>query len=158
MLPMKDKFYLPEGVIYLDGNSLGPLPKAVPGRMSSVLSDEWGAHLIKGWNVDDWMGQPLLVANRVGRLIGAPEGSTVLGDTLSIKVYQALSAALVEAGGHQHVPRDDFNYAVEVGLRMLTRRRIVGAEAGRYRVTPGEEGVLAFYANSIAHLPGHKSD
>lgn len=66
-----------------------------------------------------------------------------------------LAEALVQAGGHQHVPRSDFDYAVEVGLRMLTRRHIVVETAGRYHVAVGEEATLTFYANSIAHLPGH---
>ena len=93
-LPVKEKFSLPEGMIYLDGNSLGPLPKAVPERLASMITDEWGAHLIKGWNVDDWMGQPMRVGNRVGGLMGAPEGSVTMGDTLSIKVFQALASSL----------------------------------------------------------------
>jgi kynureninase len=93
-LPVKEKFSLPEGMIYLDGNSLGPLPKAVPERLASMITDEWGAHLIKGWNVDDWMGQPMRVGNRVGGLVGAPEGSVTMGDTLSIKVFQALASSL----------------------------------------------------------------
>lgn len=93
-LPRKDLFHLPDGMIYLDGNSLGPLPKSVDGALSAMVTDQWGAHLIKGWNVDDWMGQPMRVGNMVGRLIGAPEGSVTMGDTLSVKVYQALSAAV----------------------------------------------------------------
>ena len=93
-LPVKEKFSLPEGMIYLDGNSLGPLPKAVPERLASMITDEWGAHLIKGWNVDDWMGQPMRVGNRVGELVGAAEGSVTMGDTLSIKVFQALASSL----------------------------------------------------------------
>ncbi|MBU2994385.1 kynureninase [Octadecabacter sp. 1_MG-2023] len=93
-LPRKDLFHLPEGMIYLDGNSLGPLPKSVDGALSTMVTDQWGQHLIKGWNVDDWMGQPMRVGNLVGRLIGAPEGSVTMGDTLSVKVYQALSAAV----------------------------------------------------------------
>ncbi len=87
MLPRKDLFELPEGMIYLDGNSLGPLPKSVDGALSAMVTDQWGAHLIKGWNVDDWMGQPMRVGNMVGRLIGAPEGTVTMGDTLSVKVY-----------------------------------------------------------------------
>jgi kynureninase len=83
----KEMFDLPEGMIYLDGNSLGPLPRAVPERVAQAVTGEWGAHLIKGWNVDGWMAQPALVGDRVGRLIGAPAGSVVMGDTLSIKVY-----------------------------------------------------------------------
>lgn len=66
-----------------------------------------------------------------------------------------LAEALVQAGGHQHLPRSDFDYAVEVGLRMLTRRYIVVETNGRYAVAEGEENTLTFYANSIAHLPGH---
>ena len=93
-LPRKHLFDLPEGVVYLDGNSLGPLPCSVPDRVARTVTDEWGAHLITAWNRDGWMAQPVTVADRLGRLIGAPPGTTVLGDTLSIKVYQALSAAL----------------------------------------------------------------
>ena len=93
-LPRKELFHLPEGMIYLDGNSLGPLPKSVDGALSSMVTDQWGAHLIKGWNVDDWMGQPMRVGNMVGRLIGAGFDTVTMGDTLSVKVYQALSAAV----------------------------------------------------------------
>ena len=93
-LPLKDRFVLPEGVIYLDGNSLGPLPRGVEDRVSRMISDEWGAHLIKGWNVDDWMALPIRVGNRISRILGAADDSIALGDTLSIKVYQALAAAL----------------------------------------------------------------
>jgi kynureninase len=93
-LPRKDMFHLPEGIIYLDGNSLGPLPKAVEARVAEVISAEWGGQLIKGWNQCGWMAQPSQVGDKVGRLIGAPEGSVVIGDTLSLKVFQALCAAL----------------------------------------------------------------
>ncbi len=93
-LPVKDRFALPDGMIYLDGNSLGPLPRHVDGILSSMVTDQWGKHLIKGWNQDDWMGQPMRVGNRIGRLVGAPRDSITLGDTLSIKVFQALASAL----------------------------------------------------------------
>ena len=86
-------FDLPEGVIYLDGNSLGPLPRAVGPHLAQVIGTQWGQHLITGWNVDGWMEQPLRVGNMIAPLIGAPEGSVVMGDTLSIKVYQALASA-----------------------------------------------------------------
>ncbi|XWN33437.1 MAG: kynureninase [Devosia sp.] len=109
-LPIKDKFVLPEGVIYLDGNSLGPLPKSVSSHLSGVVSEEWGQHLIKGWNVDDWMGQPMRVGNQVAKLIGAPEGSVVMGDTLSIKVFQALSAALEMRPDRKVVLSDSGNF------------------------------------------------
>jgi len=93
-LPRKSLFEIPEGVIYLDGNSLGPLPKGVAARVQQAVEAEWGGALIRGWNECGWMDQPMRVGNMVGRLIGAPEGSVVMGDTLSIKVFQALAAGL----------------------------------------------------------------
>ena len=90
----KAMFHLPEGVIYLDGNSLGPLAKGAVERMHATMADEWGEMLIGGWTRAGWMHKPRALADRIGRLIGAPMGTTVLGDTLSIKVYQALASAL----------------------------------------------------------------
>ncbi len=109
-LPIKEKFVLPDGMIYLDGNSLGPLPKGVHDRLSAMVTDEWGQHLIKGWNVDDWMGQPMRVGNMVARLIGAPDGSVTMGDTLSIKVYQALSAAVQMRPDRRVILSDSGNF------------------------------------------------
>ena len=86
-------FHLPDGVIYLDGNSLGPLPRAAAARVAACITDEWGDMLIRGWNAAGWMEQPTRLGNRIARLIGAEAGSVVLGDTLSIKVYQALASA-----------------------------------------------------------------
>ena len=87
-------FHLPEGVIYLDGNSLGPLPKAAAARVARSVTDEWGEMLITGWNKAGWMDQPARTGDRIARLIGAAPGTVVMGDTLSIKVYQALASAL----------------------------------------------------------------
>ena len=87
-------FHLPEGVVYLDGNSLGPLPIAAGERLARMLAEEWGNELIRGWNSAGWYVQPRRVGDRVAKLIGAAPGTVVMGDTLSIKVYQALSAAL----------------------------------------------------------------
>ncbi|WP_323021120.1 kynureninase [Pararhodobacter sp.] len=87
-------FDLPEGVIYLDGNSLGPLPRAVPARLQQAAVDEWGQMLITGWNKAGWMDLPTRLGDRIARLIGAEAGHVVLGDTLSIKVYQALASSL----------------------------------------------------------------
>ncbi|MWD29520.1 kynureninase [Aquicoccus sp. SCR17] len=87
------QFHLPEGVIYLDGNSLGPLPRAAEGRIAKVMRDEWGEMVITGWNRAGWMDMANRLGDRVGALIGAEPGHVVMGDTLSIKVYQALASA-----------------------------------------------------------------
>lgn len=87
-------FDLPANLIYLDGNSLGPLPRAASARVAQTITAEWGKLLITGWNRAGWMDQPARVGDRIARLIGAEPGSVVMGDTLSIKVYQALASAL----------------------------------------------------------------
>ena len=103
-------FHLPDGVVYLDGNSLGPLPIAAQERVAKMLRDEWGGHLIRGWNSAGWFVQPRRVGDRIGKLIGAPEGSVVMGDTLSIKVYQALASALELNPGRSVVLSDSGNF------------------------------------------------
>jgi kynureninase len=90
----KALFHLPEGMIYLDGNSLGPLPRATAARVAKTVEAEWGDMLITGWNKAGWMDKPMRVGDRIARLIGAETGHVVMGDTLSIKVYQALASCL----------------------------------------------------------------
>ena len=102
-------FHLPDGVIYLDGNSLGPLPVAARARVARML-EEWGDQLIRGWNGAGWYVQPRTVGDRIANLIGAAPGTVVMGDTLSIKVYQALSAALDLAPARSVVLSDTGNF------------------------------------------------
>ncbi len=103
-------FHLPDGVIYLDGNSLGPLPVAAKERVARMVTQEWGELLIRGWNAAGWYVQPRKVGDRIARLIGAPPGTVVMGDTLSIKVYQALSAALQLNPDRRIVLSDNGNF------------------------------------------------
>ena len=90
----KAQFHLPAGITYLDGNSLGPLPKTAAARLAKTVTQEWGEMLITGWNKAGWMDQPSRIGDRIARLVGAESGHVVMGDTLSIKVYQALAACL----------------------------------------------------------------
>ena len=106
----KTLFALPKDVIYLDGNSLGPLPKEAPRKMDAVLRDEWGQMLITGWNKAGWMEQPKSLGNRIARLIGAEEDHVVIGDTLSIKVFQALAAALKLRPSRKVILSDNGNF------------------------------------------------
>jgi kynureninase len=103
-------FHIPDGVIYLDGNSLGPLPIAAVDRVARTLSGEWGNELIRGWNTAGWMAQPRRIGDRVGRLIGAPAGTVAIGDTLSIKVYQALASALELTPERRVILSDNGNF------------------------------------------------
>ncbi len=110
----KAMFHLPEGVVYLDGNSLGPLPKTAPERMRQVMCEEWGEMLITGWNKAGWMAQPAAVGDRIARLIGAEPGHVVMGDTLSIKVYQALAAALTMRPERKVILSDSGNFPTDL--------------------------------------------
>ena len=109
-------FHLPEGVVYLDGNSLGPLPLAARDRVARLLCDEWGEMLIRGWNEAGWMDAPARVGERIGGLIGAAPGTVVMGDTLSIKVYQALAAALELRPGRRVVLSDHGNFPSDLHI------------------------------------------
>ncbi|MDC3107675.1 kynureninase [Paracoccaceae bacterium] len=90
----KSLFNIPPGMIYLDGNSLGPPLKEIESISENVIVQEWGGKLIKGWNESNWMEQPLIIGNKIANIIGGDKGSIVAGDTLSIKTYQALAAAI----------------------------------------------------------------
>ncbi len=107
-------FDMPAGVIYLDGNSLGAMPRAAAARVEHTIRAEWGERLIRAWNEAGWMAQPPRVGDRIGRLIGAPAGSVVVGDTLSIKVYQALAAALAMRPDRRVVLSDSGNFPTDL--------------------------------------------
>ena len=113
-LPRKDLFDIPEGVIYLDGNSLGVLPKGAVARATAVIEEEWGQQLIRAWNSAGWMDLPRVVGDRIAGLIGAPEGSVATGDTLSIKVYQALDAALKMRPDRRVILSDSGNFPTDL--------------------------------------------
>ena len=113
-LARKELFDLPEGVIYLDGNSLGPLPRGALERVRHVIGEEWGQELIRAWNTADWISLPRHVGDRIARLIGAPHGSVATGDTLSIKVYQALAAALKLRPGRKAILSDSGNFPTDL--------------------------------------------
>jgi len=94
LAPVRSLFELPEGVIYLDGNSLGALPRGVKARVAEVVEQQWGQGLIRSWNSFDWIDLPSRLGNRVAKLIGAPEGSVTVADSTSINLFKALSMAL----------------------------------------------------------------
>lgn len=106
----RDFFDIPQGMIYLDGNSLGPVPKTAAGYVARTITEDWGKRLIKGWNEAGWMAAPSRVGDRIARLIGAESGSVVVGDTLSVKVFQALAAALKLNPGRKVILSDTGNF------------------------------------------------
>jgi kynureninase len=91
---LRDQFALPEGEIYLDGNSLGVLPRATAARVQQVVTEEWGRELIRSWNSAGWIDLPQRVGDKIARLVGARPGETVVADSTSVNLFKVLSAAL----------------------------------------------------------------
>lgn len=94
LAPLREQFHLPEGLIYLDGNSLGVMPRATPERVRQVVEDEWGQGLIASWNTAGWMTLPQRVGDKIARLVGAGPGEVVAADSTSVNLYKVLAAAL----------------------------------------------------------------
>lgn len=107
-------FDLPEGIVYLDGNSLGPLPRASRERVAREVAQSWGTLLIRGWNEAGWMDLPQVVGDKIGRLVGAPAGSVVAGDSTSVNLFKALTAALSLSGERKVVLSDSGNFPTDL--------------------------------------------
>lgn len=99
LAPLRARFSLPDGVIYLDGNSLGALPKSAIERVQRVVAEEWGRDLITSWNTHDWIDLPARVGDKIARLVGAPPGTVIAGDSTSINIFKLLAAALATGSG-----------------------------------------------------------
>jgi len=91
---LRDLFTIPPDVIYLDGNSLGVMPKAAPARVAAAVTQEWGNGLIRSWNTAGWFQLPQMLGDKIAQLIGAAPGEVVATDSTSINLYKVLSAAL----------------------------------------------------------------
>jgi kynureninase len=100
LAPLRARFDLPEGVIYLDGNSLGARPRAALARVQEVVAREWGQDLIRSWNTAGWFDMPRRLGDRLAPLIGARAGEVVVTDSTSLNLFKALAAALnLQASG-----------------------------------------------------------
>jgi kynureninase len=156
-------FELPTDIVYLDGNSLGPLPIAAAAAAQRVLRDEWGQQLIKAWNTAGWFTQPDRVGNRIARLIGAEAGSVTVGDTLSIKVFQAVAAALAQVPDRKIILSDSGNFPTDLyiadGLSELIGQghdvQTVAPEAIAERLSP-DVGVLLL--TEVDYRTGRRHD
>jgi len=110
----RDRFRLPEGVIYLDGNSLGALPKATADRVKKVLDVEWGEHLVDGWLKDNWMGLSEVLGDKIAKLIGADAGEVIVVDTTSINVHKVIAAAMLMRPDRRTLLTDKGNFPTDV--------------------------------------------
>jgi kynureninase len=127
-LPRKDLFEIPDGVIYLDGNSLGVLPQATAARVQQVVQQEWGVDLIRSWNSAGWMDLPQRVGDKIARLVGAGPGELVVADSTSVNLFKVLSAALSMAQAdtpkRRHIVSERSNFPTDLYIaESLARER-----------------------------------
>lgn len=106
----RKRFRIPDGLIYLDGNSLGVLPEATPARMAEMVEREWGQDLISSWNKHSWMDMPLKLGAKAAPLIGADADEVLVADTVSVNIFKLAAAA----------------------LKMRPRRRVIVTETGNF--------------------------
>uniref|UniRef100_UPI003A909A4C kynureninase n=1 Tax=Kordiimonas sp. TaxID=1970157 RepID=UPI003A909A4C len=115
--PLAEKraaFDLPKGVIYMDGNSLGPLPKAVPPRLDTVIKREWGTDLIKSWNTAGWIDLPTRVGARIATLVGAKPHEVVMADSTSVNIFKVAAAACRLNKGRTKIISEPGNFPTDL--------------------------------------------
>ncbi|MBX7458937.1 kynureninase [Qipengyuania sp. 1NDH17] len=130
----RERFLVPEGVIYLDGNSLGCLPKATPARLEEVVREEWGRDLIRSWNTAGWIDLPAKVGGKIAPLIGAKPHEVIVADSVSVNLFKLISAALAMRPGRKVVLSEPGNFPTDIymieGLekRDLATRRLAARD------------------------------
>jgi kynureninase len=128
LAPLRGQFALPDGLIYLDGNSLGVLPKTTAARVQAVVTQEWGQDLIRSWNSAGWIDLPKRVGDKIARLVGARPGELVVADSTSVNLFKVLSAALTitqaDAPGRRVILSERSNFPTDLYIaEALARER-----------------------------------
>lgn len=160
----RDEFVLPEGVIYLDGNSLGALPARTAAHLQHVVTHEWGQGLIRSWNDAGWFDKPRTLGDRIGRLIGAGPGQVVVCDSTSVNVFKALTAALglrpgrdVVVGDRDNFPTDLYMMQGATGALGGYEQRLIAAD-GHQLADVLDENVAAVVLTHVDYRTGRMYD
>ena len=123
----RERFDVPEGVIYLDGNSLGCLPRATPERLAQVVHDEWGRDLIRSWNTAGWIDMPARIGAKIAPLIGALPHEVIACDSTSVNLFKLISAALAMRPGRKVVLSEPGNFPTDLYMiEGLERQGLAG--------------------------------
>ena len=125
---LREAFLLPDGVVYLDGVSLGALPRETPARLHDVIAQQWGQDLIGSWTLHDWIGAPQRVGDKIARLIGAAQGEVVVADSTSVNLFKLLAAACQLRPGRPVILSEPGNFPNDLyiaqGLQRLSNERL----------------------------------
>ncbi len=137
---LKAAFALPDGVIYLDGNSLGPPPVAVHERMADVTRRQWGEGLVRSWNTADWISAPLRVGDKIARLIGANPGEVTVADSTTVNLFKLAAGALSLRPGRRTILSEAGNFPTD----LYALQGLEGLLGGRARLkTVAPEDLVA---------------
>jgi kynureninase len=124
----RDRFALPDGVVYLDGNSLGPLPRATRSRLDAALHHEWGQGLIRSWNDADWIAAPARIGGKIARLIGAAPDEVVAADSTSVNLFKLLCAAVRARPGRRVILTETGNFPTDLYVAQGVATYLAGVE------------------------------
>ncbi|MGZ8307724.1 MAG: kynureninase, partial [Allosphingosinicella sp.] len=112
----RDRFVLPEGIVYLDGNSLGALPKAAVARQRAMVEEEWGSELIRSWNTRGWIEAPQRVGAKIAALIGAKSTEVIVADSTSVNLFKLIVAAAALAPGRPQLLSEAGNFHTDLHI------------------------------------------
>lgn len=141
--PLRDlraKFRLPEGMVYLDGNSLGAVPVTTVERMRTLIEDQWGRSVIQGWRIHDWMGAPQRIGAMIAPLIGARPNEVVAGDSTSVNLFKLIVAALGAANERSTILSEPGNFPTDLYIADGVTTAVRGSKV---RIVPAEEIIEA---------------
>ncbi|MFG2293432.1 kynureninase [Streptomyces sp. NPDC048603] len=163
---LRERFTLPDGLVYLDGNSLGALPAGVPGRVADVVDRQWGELLIRSWDESGWWTAPERIGDRIAPLVGAAPGQIVVGDSTSVNVFKALVGAARLVADSAGAGRDELvvdattfptdGYIAASAARM-TGLKVVPVEPGEVPSVLGPR-TAAVLLNHADYLSGRLHD
>jgi kynureninase len=139
---MTTQFVKPNGLIYLDGNSLGMLPTAVAQRLAMVVQQQWGHDLINSWNQHDWINLPLTVGDKIGQLIGAAAGQVVCCDSISLNLFKLLAAALQMRPGRTVVLSTEDNFPTDLYM-VQGLQQLLGNDNCQLKLVPEQQLLTA---------------
>tara|TARA_R110002110_G_scaffold82122_2_gene213516 strand:- start:2213 stop:3448 length:1236 start_codon:yes stop_codon:yes gene_type:complete len=147
LVPFRDQFDLPEGIIYLDGNSLGPLPRRTLARLIDVTREEWGQSLITSWNKHGWIGLPQRIGDKIARIVGAAPGEVVAADSTSVNLFKLLAAACALRPDRKVILTEAGNFPTDIYMA----EGLVSVLGDGYEVrTADRENIAAAITDDVA--------
>ena len=128
-------------LLYLDGNSLGRLPKAAVARARQIVDEDWGDELIRGWNTKGWWEAPQRVGDKIGQIIGAAPGQVVVTDTTSMNLYKLVMSALMHQPNRKRIISDAFNFPSDLYILQGAVNLLDNASSSTYGMDSSVEGL-----------------